>query len=211
MKNKNGITLIALIITIIILIILAAISIINVTGDNGIITNAMKMEVETAKAEVRDHFRLRITEETAAAAADLVGTAEDLKTRYNEVALIKYLKGNPNYAGKAYEEKITEECIREFTSTDGETGVFTINVKYRPDGDTTTIYNKYKIISTALCANGKKYGSGKNTTEGNVFTLEAVGLGEGETYEGKFELKYYDNNGNVTVLDTYSLYLTNQS
>ena len=40
LKNKSGITLIALIITIIVLLILAGISIALVVGDNGVLTKA---------------------------------------------------------------------------------------------------------------------------------------------------------------------------
>ena len=51
MRKNNGITLIALIITVIILMVLAGVSVAYVAGDNGIVANAMKMEVETAKAK----------------------------------------------------------------------------------------------------------------------------------------------------------------
>ena len=47
MKNQRGITLIALVITIIVLLILAGVSIAMLTGDNGILTNASKAQVET--------------------------------------------------------------------------------------------------------------------------------------------------------------------
>ena len=53
LKNKNGITLIALVVTIIVLIILAGVSISLVLGDNGIITKAKegKQNTELAKGE----------------------------------------------------------------------------------------------------------------------------------------------------------------
>ena len=47
MRDKKGITLIALVITIIILLILASISIAMLTGGNGVITKAMKAKEET--------------------------------------------------------------------------------------------------------------------------------------------------------------------
>ena len=53
LRNKNGITLIALVVTIIVLIILAGVSISLVLGDNGIITKAKegKQNTELAKGE----------------------------------------------------------------------------------------------------------------------------------------------------------------
>lgn len=226
MKRNNGITLIALIITIIILVILAGVSVAYVTGDNGVITNAMKMELDTAKGEVRDHFRLRITEETAAAAASLVGTVKDLGTKYNEEALINYLTGTKNYPNQEYEEKIAERCIEEFENetangvvpipSNGDDGY---KLMYNNEELNITVKSKYRIIPEVLSASGDKYGRGKNIQEGNIFTLEAVGISDG-TYSGKYELVYYDkdnnslateNNDHRFVIDTYSLYLTNQS
>lgn len=50
MKNKRGITLIALIITIIILVILAGITFNAIAGDNGILSQAMKSKTNTENA-----------------------------------------------------------------------------------------------------------------------------------------------------------------
>ena len=47
LKERKGITLIALVITIIILLILASVSIAMLTGDNGILTQANKAKNET--------------------------------------------------------------------------------------------------------------------------------------------------------------------
>ena len=49
--NNKGITLVALVITIIILLILAGISISLLTGDNGILTQAVRAKEETEKAQ----------------------------------------------------------------------------------------------------------------------------------------------------------------
>ncbi len=51
MTNEKGITLIALIITIIVLLILAGVSINAVVGDNGVLSNAQKSQVEMEKAK----------------------------------------------------------------------------------------------------------------------------------------------------------------
>lgn len=54
MKNKNGITLIALIISIIVLVILAGVSISLVIGDNGVVNKASKAKTETALVDVKE-------------------------------------------------------------------------------------------------------------------------------------------------------------
>ena len=54
MKNKTGITLIALIITIIVLLILAGVSINAVVGDNGVLTQAQNASEQTAIAKEKE-------------------------------------------------------------------------------------------------------------------------------------------------------------
>lgn len=59
-KEAKGITLIALVITIIVLLILAAVSIITLTGENGILTQAGKAKEETTKAGAREQAKIAV-------------------------------------------------------------------------------------------------------------------------------------------------------
>ena len=58
LKNKNGITLIALVITIVVLLILAGVSVTMLTGDNGILSQAQNAKEETEQAQVEEDSRL---------------------------------------------------------------------------------------------------------------------------------------------------------
>ena len=62
LKNKNGITLIALVITIIVMLILAAISITMLTGDNSILKRAVDAKERTGIAEIEERKRLTMLE-----------------------------------------------------------------------------------------------------------------------------------------------------
>ena len=64
LKNKKGITLIALVITIIVLLILAGVTIATLTGENGILTRANDAKTETEQAE-EDELR-KLTQVEAA-------------------------------------------------------------------------------------------------------------------------------------------------
>ena len=64
LKNKKGITLIALVITIIVLLILAGVTIATLTGQNGILTRANDAKTETEQAE-EDELR-KLTQVEAA-------------------------------------------------------------------------------------------------------------------------------------------------
>ena len=57
-KNLNGITLIALVITIIVLLILAGVSIAMLTGENGIINQAMKAKENTKTSQDKEQIDL---------------------------------------------------------------------------------------------------------------------------------------------------------
>ena len=57
-KNKNGITLIALVITIIIMLLLAAIAIQLTLGENGLISKANQAKIEQEKSELYDDAKL---------------------------------------------------------------------------------------------------------------------------------------------------------
>ena len=60
MKNKKGITLIALIITIIILLILAGVSLNAIVGDNGVITNAMNAKKTSEEVYRKEQIKMMI-------------------------------------------------------------------------------------------------------------------------------------------------------
>ena len=61
-KEKKGITLIALVITIIVLLILAGVTIATLTGDNGILTQTTKAKEESEKAEIIEQIQLDIAD-----------------------------------------------------------------------------------------------------------------------------------------------------
>lgn len=62
LKNKTGITLIALVITIVVLLILAGISISTLTGDNGILTKSINAKEKTLDAEDKEKIQIAINE-----------------------------------------------------------------------------------------------------------------------------------------------------
>lgn len=211
MRNKNGVTMIALIVTIIVLVILAGVSISYVLGDHGVITKAAQMEEETSKGEVRDRLLLLLNSELLSASADIVGTTDDISTRFNEPKLINFLKGHKNFEGKEYAEEDCIECLEEFDGT--EDGVQEITPK---SGGETKIKTKYRIIPDDLCPETDRYGTGKHIKDGNIFTLEAVydEIKEDGTvtgYDGTFQLKYYDKEHKEIVLEKVKLYMNNQS
>ena len=66
MKEQKGITLIALVITIIVLLILAGVSIAMLTGENGILNQAVKAGDNTKVAEAKELAGLDVNDKIAA-------------------------------------------------------------------------------------------------------------------------------------------------
>ena len=63
MKNKNGITLIALVITIVVLLILASIALSTIIGEDGIIANASRSKEETRTTRLEEELKLKYASE----------------------------------------------------------------------------------------------------------------------------------------------------
>ncbi len=91
-KNKNGITLIALVITIIVLLILASVSIAMLTGENGILTQAQRAKEETDKASNIEEIKLAIEQAKMEDTLDTIdfnnAIKEELEKQYPETSVI---------------------------------------------------------------------------------------------------------------------------
>lgn len=61
LKQKNGITLIALVITIIVLLILAGVTIAMLTGNNGILSQAQNAQEQTEIAKIKEEIQVKIS------------------------------------------------------------------------------------------------------------------------------------------------------
>ena len=60
LKNKKGITLIALIITVIVLLILVGVTIVTLTGDNGILSQSNKAKTQNDREEVLERVKIEV-------------------------------------------------------------------------------------------------------------------------------------------------------
>ena len=125
-QSNKGITLIALVITIIVLLILAAVSIVTLTGENGILTQAEKAKTETNHANLEEQVKL----------AFLGSYGKDGKLNYSE--LTKNLQNIEGMAGVP--DSITEGSFPLTVTVNGE------DIKILEDG---TIFNSGEWDKTA--------------------------------------------------------------
>ena len=89
LKEKQGITLIALIITIIVLLILAGVSIAMLTGDNGILTRTKSSKQISEIAGIKEEIKTEIIAEQAGNEGNISESA--LKTILEKYGTINYL------------------------------------------------------------------------------------------------------------------------
>ena len=83
LKERNGITLIALVITIIVLLILAGVTIATLTGDNGILKQADKAKTETTMGEEKEAIGLAYNGAKTEKLGGVI-TAGDLNTQFTK-------------------------------------------------------------------------------------------------------------------------------
>mgnify|MGYP003373181315 FL=1 len=86
LKNKNGVTLIALAVTIIVMLILAGVTISTLTGNSGITTNASKAKTKSYLADIKEEYELYLSEKR-------MDDEYDLDTLYANDKTIRY-EGN---------------------------------------------------------------------------------------------------------------------
>ena len=112
MKEKNGITLIALVVTIVVLLIISGVSISMLTGDNGIISQASKSKEETEIGYEKEHVNMAYTSAKANKIANgdmTVVNADDINRELNLQKIDAIASGsNPiiikfNKSGRSYE------------------------------------------------------------------------------------------------------------
>lgn len=123
-RNGNkGITLIALVITIIVLLILAGVSIAMLSGDNSILSNAIKARKDKAMGDVKEQVLLAIntafTEYNAKLATKELEEGKKIYDYLNDALSESNLKSNNN------------EVEYHYSSN-------TVTIKYKKDNTTIT-------------------------------------------------------------------------
>ncbi len=102
LKQKKGITLIALVITIIVLLILAGVSIAMLTGDNGILTQATNAKEKTDKATEEEKIQIAVlgssvTDNSYAEVLDIDSFKKELANQFGNQELDVVANGDGSF------------------------------------------------------------------------------------------------------------------
>ena len=180
LKNRKGITLIALIVTIIVLLILAGISIGAITGNNGIINQAKNAKSDTEYARWEEQIDVAIV---------------DAESKHREPTM-----------GDVIEELINKEIISDESQVDKTTGAITTN---EPTYTIEDKLNDYiERITAADLANGNKeeiYGAvidGYECSSAGVDEWQIFYADESNIYIISSDYIPYENIPNSTINGT---------
>ena len=226
-KEREGITLIALVITIIVLLILAGVSIAMLTGDNGIITQAQNAKEKTEEARIREEQQLdslldRITSEIPSEEGYNESknvnspkiTQGMIPIKYNGTDWVVCSKEDPEWYsydatkkwanimlsdGKYKEGKVVEgQVVKEDEL--GSMYVWIPRYAYRIAGDKNIEVNFLKG-NTNQDKDGKEYTEDEKVdTKTTAIVHPAFRLGGGQLsgiWVAKFEASGTDKNGNA--------------
>ena len=172
LKNKKGITLIALVITIIVLLILAGVSIATLTGENGILTQANNSKVETRGAAVQEERDLWVADKEASKYSN--GSAETLEQLINRLV----------------EQNLLTEDEKDLILGNDEKGI-------EATGQ-VTIGSRTIVFGTSGTTLVDMFLAGKDCTEENCQNLEHLHIGDYVDYKpevGKSIPSYESENG----------------
>ena len=172
LKNRKGITLIALIITIIILLILAGVTITMITGDNGILKQATNARETNSKAEFEEQVKLAVISSRVNDTASI-----DLKTLDEEINKISGTTITKSADDKlpwtvkkgSYEVTITADGTITSNTTEKDDGKKDEDTKIdygtkKPEEDTRTVIEQ----ATAAKPEGSTIDSTTNENTGIV-------------------------------------------
>ena len=101
LKNKSGITLIALVITIIVLLLLAGVAIATLTGENGLIIRAKQAKKTQIEAEIKESLILAVQDLQVEKVGDV--TLDDITQEWIDEKLSEYnpsVKDDASISGK---------------------------------------------------------------------------------------------------------------
>lgn len=181
-KNKNAITLLALVITIIIMLLLAVVAIQLTLGENGLIAKSIQAKTQQAKSELYDIAKLEylhlktkaIASNKEAPKVEAVLTEPDFLNKYNVVGdnitnknneiidtkdnLIKYIKNNEPHSSNSdqliLELNVISSGVLEFYCSDSGSS---IEIEYHDNSKETITSPGYHAPSTTKNYNPGKY------------------------------------------------------
>ena len=188
MKKENGFAKVILVLIIIAVFVVAGFVLKNVVKD---IDKVVDVEGQYLQIEISKDLNSRLSNKLVEASQAITNTSNDISSVY--------------YENKLIDEYLILEGLIKPDETSKQ--ISTVN-------DMGLVYKIYYINVEKFSKKENIYGKGNTVETGDVFTFEPITifLEDGtEKSTGKYELKYYDENKKVTVVEEFELYKTNKT
>ena len=174
LKNRKGITLIALVITIIILLILAGVTITMLTGDNGILKQATNARETNSKAEFEEQVKLAVIASRVNDTANIdLKILEEEINKISGITITKSADNNLPWTVKkgSYEVTITADgtITSNTTGKDDSKKDEDTKIDY---GTKTPAEDKRTVIEQATAAKPEESTIDSNTNENTGIVMK---------------------------------------
>ena len=174
LKNRKGITLIALVITIIILLILAGVTITMLTGDNGILKQATNAREANSKAEFEEQVKLAVIASRVNDTANIdLKILEEEINKISGITITKSADNNLPWTVKkgSYEVTITADgtITSNTTGKDDSKKDEDTKIDY---GTKTPAEDKRTVIEQATAAKPEESTIDSNTNENTGIVMK---------------------------------------
>ena len=220
LKDKKGITLIALVITIIVLLILAGVSIMTLTGDNGLLTRTVGAKNKTTLAGMEEELNLAyMSVYTGKAGSGAINSGVSLDEIYNDASLPSEVKSHIIQIGNANTIRLRDGSQSSVTilaedgaiTSNGTAGTNTVNIEIEEVSNSNVYWLESEGVYYPMSiANGKVVLDKENTrttaptgagNTGNEIGITFLDNGAAEAGEtSNYVTKNSSKSGNITTI-----------
>ena len=221
LKNKKGITLIALVITIIVLLILAGVSIMTLAGDNGLLTRTVGAKNKTTLAGMEEELNLAyMSVYTGKAGSGAINSGVSLDEIYNDASLPSEIKSHIVRLGGVSTVSLVNTDQRNVTilaedgaiTSSGTTGTNTVSIQVEEGSNSYAywlesegVYYPMSIANGRVVLDKENISTTEPTGEGSLgsgieVTFKDSGAAEATSESNFVTKKSTSKSGNITTI-----------
>ena len=221
LKDKKGITLIALVITIIVLLILAGVSIMTLTGDNGLLTRTVGAKNKTTLAGMEEELNLAyMSVYTGKAGSGAINSGVSLDEIYNDTSLPSEIKNHIIRLGGVSTVSLVDTNQRNVTilaeagaiTSNGTAGTNTVSIQVEEGSNSYAywlesegVYYPMSIANGRVVLDKENISTTEPTGEGSLgsgieVTFKDSGAAEATENSSYVTKKSTSKSGNITTI-----------
>ena len=221
LKNKKGITLIALVVSIVVLLILAGVSIMTLAGDNGLLTRTVGAKNKTTLAGMEEELNLAyMSVYTGKAGSGAINSGVSLDEIYNDTSLPSEIKNHIIRLGGVSTVSLVNTDQRNVTilaedgaiTSSGTAGTNTVSIQVEEGSNSYAywlesegVYYPMSIANGRVVLDKENISTTEPTGEGSLgsgieVTFKDSGAAEATSESNFVTKKSTSKSGNITTI-----------